>query len=192
MLPYSLTNCPTSSVLNRRCRPECFTADWLAFHADNLPQRMHDVNQVLLRIHDRRGRLVSYGRFVDHVGILTALDAKSVTFGSWKSIPSSRTLSESTNWERWVPAFVAARITIANDDWHHHRCLNGSVPDQRVLVEVGFQPRGLGAPRSAFSGRFGIIVINLRHQRFQMPLHEGAIPIFHTATVIATLQNLKP
>jgi hypothetical protein len=89
-------------------------------------------------------------------------------------------------------AFVAARITIANDDWHHHRCLNGSVPDQRVLVEVDFQRRGLGAPRSAFSGRFGIIVINLRYQRFQMPLHEGAIPIFHTAAVIATLQNLEP
>lgn len=25
-----------------------------------------------------------------------------------------------------------------------------------------------------------------------MPLHEGAIPIFHAAAVIATLQNLEP
>ena len=38
---------------------------------------------------------------------------------------------------------------IANDDWHHHRCLKGSVPDQRGLVEVDFQRRGLGAPRAA-------------------------------------------
>lgn len=61
-----------------------------------------------------------------------------------------------------------------------------------LLVEVDFQGRGLGAPRPAFSGRFGSVVINLGDQRFQMPFHEGAIPIFDATAVIATLQNLEP
>src|SRR5205807_8644708 len=41
----------------------------------------------------------------------------------------------------------------------------GFHPEQRVLVEVALQRRGLGAPWPAFSDRFGSVVINLRYQR---------------------------
>ena len=96
-------------------------------------------------------------------------------------------------WPSGKLVYVAARIAIANvDGWRHRRCRSGSVLRAEGLVEVALQRRGLGAPRSALSDRFGTIVINLRYQRLQMPLHEGTIPIFDAAAVIATLQNLEP
>jgi hypothetical protein len=69
---------------------------------------------------------------------------------------------------------------------------SGGASVQRGLVEIAFQRRGLSAPWSAFSRRLGIIVINFRYQRFQMPLYECAISIFDAAAVTATLQNLEP
>lgn len=48
-------------------------------------------------------------------------------------------------------------------------------------------PRGL-----PISHCFGIIVINFRYPRLQMPLYEGAISIFDAAAVIAALQNFEP
>ena len=47
------------------------------FDADHLLERVHDRDQVLLRLHDVLDRLVRHRRLVDDVRILTALDAGS-------------------------------------------------------------------------------------------------------------------
>src|SRR5215831_12986018 len=43
--------------------------------AHDLPERMHDLDEVLLRLHDRVDRLVRARRLVDDVRVLPALDA---------------------------------------------------------------------------------------------------------------------
>src|SRR5687768_16599849 len=46
-----------------------------ALHAHDLSERVHDLDQILLRVHDRVDRLVRRRRLVDDAGILSALDA---------------------------------------------------------------------------------------------------------------------
>src|SRR5437870_3968024 len=49
----------------------------LSLHADNLAQRVYHVDQIALRFHHCIDGLVRHRCFVDDVGILTALDARS-------------------------------------------------------------------------------------------------------------------
>src|SRR5688500_16964303 len=44
-------------------------------HANDLTQRMHDVDEIALRRHHRVDRLVGRGRLIEHVVVLAALDA---------------------------------------------------------------------------------------------------------------------
>jgi transcriptional regulatory protein RtcR len=46
-----------------------------SLHAHDLAQRVHDLDQMLLRVHDRVDRLVRRRRLVDDAGVLAALDA---------------------------------------------------------------------------------------------------------------------
>src|SRR5262249_25753340 len=44
--------------------------------ANNLPQRVHDLNQVALRLHHLVDRLVRHRRLVDHVLVLATFDPR--------------------------------------------------------------------------------------------------------------------
>src|SRR6266542_1163176 len=44
-------------------------------HTHDLPESVHNLDQILLRVHDVVDGLVRHRRLVDHVGILAALDA---------------------------------------------------------------------------------------------------------------------
>ena len=47
----------------------------LSFYTNDLPQRVHDLDEIALRLHHRVDRLVGRRRLVDHVRVLAALDA---------------------------------------------------------------------------------------------------------------------
>src|SRR5215470_8278332 len=47
----------------------------LPLHTHHLPQRVHNVHQIALRLHDRINRLVRHRRLIDHIRVLSALDA---------------------------------------------------------------------------------------------------------------------
>ncbi len=47
-----------------------------ALHTHDLPQRVHDVDEVRLGRHHRVDVLVRHRRLVDHVGVLAALDVR--------------------------------------------------------------------------------------------------------------------
>ena len=53
----------------------CLLPSSSSFHTHHLLQRMHDLDQILLRIHHIVDGLVGHRRFVDHVGVFAAFDA---------------------------------------------------------------------------------------------------------------------
>src|SRR2546426_12660820 len=62
--------CPPPSP----CDPSIVTTT-SSLDAHDLPERVHDLDEVPLRLHDRVDRLVGAGRLVDDVRVLPALDA---------------------------------------------------------------------------------------------------------------------
>ena len=49
---------------------------WLALDDDDLLQRVHRLGEISLRRHDRVDRFVRGWRFIDHVSVPSAFDAR--------------------------------------------------------------------------------------------------------------------
>src|SRR5262249_44623220 len=67
-LPNALTRPDTSSMTPDYGKPS-------SLDAHDLPERVRDLNEIVLRLHDRVDRLVRSRRLVDDVRVLPALDA---------------------------------------------------------------------------------------------------------------------